>query len=120
MTWYHASSGSGGGGSNSHTYSTTEQIVGTWIDGATVYEKTFEVSGLASQVSNWTNIAEMPNVNKIVDFSGCGFPATNNQQTALGDYIRLCYINGYLKYYSNAWTNTTLTIRATVRYTKTT
>lgn len=29
---------SGGG----HTYSTTEQVVGTWIDGRNVYEKTFE------------------------------------------------------------------------------
>jgi hypothetical protein len=27
---------------NGHTYSTTEQVVGTWIDGRTVYEKTFE------------------------------------------------------------------------------
>ena len=29
---------SGGGGSG-HTYSTTEQVVGTWIDGKPVYEK---------------------------------------------------------------------------------
>lgn len=32
----------GGGGGGSHTYSTTEQIVGTWIDGSDVYEKSFE------------------------------------------------------------------------------
>ena len=31
-----------GGGSSGHTYSTTEQIVGTWIDGKTIYEKTVE------------------------------------------------------------------------------
>jgi len=99
-------------------YSTTEKVVGKWIDGSTVYEKTVEVSGLSSNVSNWTNIVAIPNVDKIIDFSGCGFPASNNQQTSLGDYIRLCYIEGYLKYYSTAWSNTTLTIRATVRYTK--
>ena len=29
-----------GGGSSSHTYSTTEQVVGKWIDGSDVYEKT--------------------------------------------------------------------------------
>lgn len=119
MTWYHTSTGGGGGGSSSHTYSTAEQVVGTWIDGSTVYEKTVEASGLASQVSNWTNIVAIDNVNKVIDFSGCGFPASNNQQTALGDYIRLCYTGGYLKYYSTAWTGTTLTIRATIRYTKT-
>lgn len=32
-----------GEGSGEHTYSTTEQIVGTWIDGSDVYEKSFEV-----------------------------------------------------------------------------
>ena len=30
--------GAGGGG---HNYSTQEQVVGTWIDGSTVYEKTY-------------------------------------------------------------------------------
>ena len=38
------SSNTGGGGSSSHTYSTTEQIVGTWIDGSDIYEKSFEVT----------------------------------------------------------------------------
>lgn len=32
---------SASGGSNMHTYSTTEQEVGTWIDGKTIYEKTY-------------------------------------------------------------------------------
>lgn len=36
--------GSSGGGSSSHTYSTTEQKVGTWIDGSDIYEKSFEVT----------------------------------------------------------------------------
>lgn len=36
--WKNGSVGGGGG----HTYSTTEQVVGTWIDGRNVYEKTFE------------------------------------------------------------------------------
>lgn len=38
------SGGSSGGGSSSHTYSTTEQKVGTWIDGSDIYEKSFEVT----------------------------------------------------------------------------
>lgn len=29
------------GGSSMHTYSTTEQEVGTWIDGRTIYERTY-------------------------------------------------------------------------------
>lgn len=34
----------GQGGSSAHNYSTTEQVVGTWIDGSTVYEKTYTSS----------------------------------------------------------------------------
>lgn len=35
-----------GGGSSGHTYSETEHIVGTWIDGSTIYEITFKKTGL--------------------------------------------------------------------------
>lgn len=49
--------GVSGGGSSGHTYSTTEQIVGTWIDGKTVYEKTF--TGLSIYIpvrtTGWQN-----------------------------------------------------------------
>ena len=34
------------GSSNSHNYSTTEQIVGTWIDGSTIYEKTISLQSV--------------------------------------------------------------------------
>ena len=44
-TWV-AQSGGGGGGS-SHNYSYTEQVMGTWIDGKPLYEKTIEISSLA-------------------------------------------------------------------------
>lgn len=41
MTWFNANlSNSGGGGSSGHNYSTDEQIVGTWIDGSMLYERT--------------------------------------------------------------------------------
>ena len=38
-------SGGGGGGSSSINYSTTEQQIGTWIDGKPLYQKTFIVDG---------------------------------------------------------------------------
>lgn len=31
----------GGGGSSSHEYSTTERVVGKWVDGSNLYEKTY-------------------------------------------------------------------------------
>lgn len=40
-----------------HVYSTTEQIVGYWIDGSPIYEKTVEMGSTVSLASNtWTNI----------------------------------------------------------------
>ena len=49
----------GGGGGSSHTYSTTEQVVGTWIDGKPVYEKTYALNGFQIN-QQWTtsNITE--------------------------------------------------------------
>ena len=44
MAWFESNLGSGSG-SSEHTYSTTEQVVGTWIDGSTLYEKTLHWTG---------------------------------------------------------------------------
>lgn len=35
--------GDGGGSEDMHNYSTTEHVVGTWIDGSNVYERTFNI-----------------------------------------------------------------------------
>ena len=39
----------------SQHYSTTEQVVGTWVDGSTLYEKTFEYSGSYTGSVDLTN-----------------------------------------------------------------
>ena len=41
-----------GNGSSMHNYSTSEQIVGTWIDGKTLYEKTYDITHTFSNGSN--------------------------------------------------------------------
>lgn len=50
----------------SHTYSTSEQVVGTWIDGSTLYEKTFNITtpstGLNSIPHNILNIGDIINI----------------------------------------------------------
>lgn len=39
-----------------HNYSTDEQVVGTWIDGSTIYEKTFELDNqLEVSYTSWTS-----------------------------------------------------------------
>lgn len=57
------------GGGGSHTYSTTEQVVGTWIDGSTVYEKTVEISNLHTGAGSTDYLVAQEELN-VVDISG--------------------------------------------------
>ena len=66
--------GGSGGSSSGHNYSTTEQVVGTWIDGKTLYEKTIfgttEQSVPETQVNHGIN-----NLDTVVSIEGsirCG------------------------------------------------
>jgi hypothetical protein len=53
MAWFE--SHLGGSGSSEHTYSTEEQVIGTWIDGKTIYEKTIDLGETVSiSNTNWT------------------------------------------------------------------
>ena len=52
-------------GDNLHEYSTEEKIIGKWIDGKPIYEKTFEIG---SKSSNYTFTIE--NLDKIINYTG--------------------------------------------------
>lgn len=60
----------GGGGGSSHSYSTSEQAVGTWIDGSTVYERTV-VSSPMPYTSDTQEIADITdwNLGVVVSFA---------------------------------------------------
>ena len=61
-------------------YSFEEKIVGTWIDGRPVYQKTFDCSGLTINRNNRTPIpgAGDLGIDRIVDYDGYGyFPYVN-------------------------------------------
>lgn len=56
------------GDPNAHHYSTEEQVVGKWIDGRDVYEKTF--TGLSIGVTTaatWQNLVAITNIDKVID-----------------------------------------------------
>lgn len=43
--------------SNTHTYSTNEQVIGVWIDGSTIYEKTYSYDNdVAISMTGWTDL----------------------------------------------------------------
>lgn len=48
-------------------YSTTEKIVGTWIDGSPIYQKTVQIENPIAGVANWYN-HNIPDINYVVTF----------------------------------------------------
>lgn len=58
------------GGENFHEYSTNERIVGRWIDGKPIYEKTLDFASAITVTSNNTfNSTGLPigNIEKFID-----------------------------------------------------
>lgn len=55
----------------SHTYSQTEQAIGTWINGATIYECVYDLgSDISIPNNSWTYVVTIPNIDKIIDCRG--------------------------------------------------
>ena len=62
--WENGTIASGGG----HTYSTSEQIVGEWIDGSTIYEQTIYVDSFPNNTSK--DLTTPANLNLLIDSFG--------------------------------------------------
>jgi len=59
-------------GSEAHHYSTEEQVVGTWLDGKTLYEKTVDCGALPNNGTKNVN-HNIANLKRIINFSGCAY-----------------------------------------------
>lgn len=55
--------------SPTHAYSTTEQVVGTWIDGKPVYEKTIDCGAISANTWNQTATG-VDNIDNIISIGG--------------------------------------------------
>ena len=95
-------------------YSTSEQIIGTWIDGSTLYEKSFDLSSNPVTLSrgNWVNVVQLADVSKIIDATA----VYNNMKLAA---IEFSYDAGYVtaQWVANSSDTRRITY-LTVRYTK--
>lgn len=122
-----------------HNYSTTEQVVGTWIDGKPVYEKTvYDTTGYDGgvEIDIPTGITDAEN---IIEIKGiCSYGSNNTWQTLpfsdeqgmsfTNSVIKACYfsrISGEFAIYGGSNYNTQYgtgitKIILTIRYTKTT
>lgn len=117
----------GNGTQTFHTYSTAEKIVGEWIDGSALYEKTVQVLGLTLSNNATTDIT-------ITDYiSNFGYAISletvcvlqNSQYLTLpyyagGQYVIEAFFNGAttLSVYRNGG-QITVDMYFTIRYTKT-
>ena len=55
---------------NIYTYSSSEQRVGTWIDGKPLYRKVIEFTTSSSNVTTWTTCATIANLKRPIDING--------------------------------------------------
>ena len=69
------SSSGGGGGGSSENYSYTEQAVGTWVDGSTIYKKTIDFGALPDATTK-TVEAGLTNVGIVIKIEGICYLAS--------------------------------------------
>ena len=109
------------GGSSQESYSTTEQVVGTWIDGKPVYQTTYEVD-LVQSGKSWVNTGiVISDIKSIISVAVNGIDRTSGMNNCPASTTALLnrYNNSNLQVYiTEQWYLTIKNI--TVRYTKTT
>lgn len=103
---------------NATTYSTTEKIVGTWIDGKPIYRKMYEFSNIPTGETKYTAL-DIDNLYRIVNWSG----SVETNGTA-----RSCFVSGIIPYVhyqlgniyvANTGRETISSISVIIEYTKT-
>lgn len=116
---------------NTAMYSTTEQIVGRWIDGKPLYQKTYALpisASAASQSERAVASADVASltIDTITDLAGMVKSNNSNQfpleyAVGSGQYIRasLDGANNALRIYATAAFSATATAYVTIQYTKT-
>lgn len=65
-------------------YSTDEQVVGTWIDGKPVYQKTFNNLNLNPTYNNWVDVCTIPNLGLIIGYNIIGHAENSINLTGAG------------------------------------
>lgn len=103
-------------------YSTTEKIVGTWVGGEPVYQKTISKT-INSTAGSWTDFETMANVN-VLEFVGYSTDGSQNYPIPYSSgsaYLTFRHESGKIQYITSdsSWINNN-TVNLTIRYTKTT
>lgn len=107
-----------GGSASSHAYSTTEQIVGTWIDGSDVYEKTISISNISLSSGSYETVDTITGLDTIISCNG--YAVEGNLKYTLNDItLRVIQDGTSVKLYSPSGTTWTISSGAIIiRYIK--
>lgn len=113
-------------------YSTSERVVGEWIDGKPLYQKTIQLNTLELESSRYHSITlpGVTNLDKIIDYKCIGFASNGSEITAPfrsvnvsgeldNNFLGLSFANGYFDLRSQT-DRTAMTFYCTFQYTKTT
>lgn len=113
-----------GRGSEWHEYSTSEKVVGKWIDGKPLYEKTLHVTSIVAN-DDWQNIENL-SVKLLIDFECVAYTSSGESgdpTSFRGDknapQIQAVSSTGYIRYALISGTPIS-GLYITARYTKTT
>lgn len=106
------------GESNLISYSTTEQVVGTWIDGSTVYEKVISISNVSLSSGSYETVDTITGLDTIISCNG--YVVEGNLKYTLNDItLRVIQDGTSVKLYSPSGTTWTISSGAIIiRYTK--
>lgn len=105
-------------------YSTTEHVVGKWIDDSPIYQKTFYISALpnASLLQLAHNIA---NIGRVIEIIGAGYDSVSNTSISI-PYVNTsvenqlaCYINSTYIFINTGGNLTQYDGYVTIKYLKT-
>lgn len=103
--------------SSYHNYSTEEKVVGKWVDGKTIYEKTFDISNRTFANDTWYNLIALSNVDIIINYSIQGDKELSNIMSPNSVQI----VNDTLRFSQNRGTSLNIGVCfITIQYTKTT
>lgn len=89
---------------NCDVYSTTETIIGKWIDGTPIYRLVVTYESFSMQISQWVGIYSLANVRAIL---GGHFGAYGSSSNASWNDTNIGYVNGKIAYFSETYTHQT-------------
>ena len=104
-------------------YSTEEKVVGTWVDGSTLYERTFKIDNPTS-TANPSTLVNLTNNEVVIDIQGYleasdGSRLYNNFGDSTDYQLKLWFEVGVIKYRAKYGSSSLTEIVFSIRYTKT-